>query len=352
MISFQWKSFDDKNKGFQIVPSTVLSHRRGDRPTQGEVPPFAVGKSIPGDKYPVQGVHPSYDLTQARPDDFFPKVGGMDFLSDGRLVVSLWDAEGGVYILDGVESGNPAKMTAKKIAAGLAEPLGLKVVDDNIFVLQKQELTQLIDHDGDELTDEYATVCNSWTVSSNFHEFAFGLDYLDGYFYGNLAIGIMPGGASGTNQPRDRGRTFKVSQKNGSFETLTQGLRTPNGIGRGVDGELFISDNQGDWLPASKIMHVSKGAFFNSFAVTPEEKKDLPVKQPMVWLPQDEIGNSPGNPTANEGWTLRRSNDAWGNNAWRREAGFCRKNRWRVPRLCISFYARSGSWCEPDCLGP
>lgn len=297
MISFQWKSFDDKTGGFKVVPSRVLTHSRSDRPEGGEAPPFVNKKVIPGDRSPVEGVHPSYDLSQARPDDFFPKVGGMDFLSDGRLVVSLWDAEGGVYILDGVQGSDPSKMRATKIASGLAEPLGLKVVDDEIFVLQKQELTQLIDHDGDELIDEYATICNDWTVSSNFHEFAFGLEYQDGHFYGNLAIGILPGGASAPNQPKDRGRTFKISKADGTFETITQGLRTPNGIGFGADGELFISDNQGDWLPSSKIMHVKQGAFFNSFAVTPEEKKDLPVQQPVVWLPQDEIGNSPGNPT-------------------------------------------------------
>ena len=35
----------------------------------------------------------------------------------------------------------------KRIAAGLAEPLGLVVVDDAIYVLQKQALTRLVDHD-------------------------------------------------------------------------------------------------------------------------------------------------------------------------------------------------------------
>ena len=78
----------------------------------------------------------------------------MDFLSDGRLVVSTWDAEGGIYILDHVDSGDASKIGVKKIAQGLAEPLGVKVVEDTIYVLQKQELTKLIDHDGDEIIDE------------------------------------------------------------------------------------------------------------------------------------------------------------------------------------------------------
>ncbi|RMF32386.1 MAG: DUF1080 domain-containing protein [Bacteroidetes bacterium] len=296
MISLQWKSFDDADSEFEIVPAGVLTHHKSEAP-EG---PVAIGKqsSIPGDAFPLQEVHPAFTLHQARPDDFLPKVGGMDFLSDGRLVVSTWDAIGGVYILDGVQSGDPSKMTVKKIAEGFAEPLGLKVVDDEIYVLQKQELTKLIDHDGDEVADEYYTLCNDWSVTSNFHEFAFGLAYKDGYFYATLAIAILPGGASAYPQAPDRGKVVKIAREDGRIEFVAHGLRTPNGIGIGVDGEIFVADNQGDWLPSSKILHVSPGAFFNSHAVDPEGTRDLPVKPPVVWLPQDEIGNSPSTPLA------------------------------------------------------
>ena len=297
-VSLQWKSFDDGNAGFKVVPNAVITHKKGDQPAAGNPVPFASNKRIPGDKLPLEGVHPSYDLSQARPDDFFPKVGGMDFLSDGRLVVSLWDAEGGIYIIDEVQSGDPSQMTATKIAAGLAEPLGLKVVDDEIYVLQKQELTKLIDHNGDEIIDEYYTHCNAWGVSPNFHEFAFGLAYKDGYFYGSLATDILPGGAGATTQPKDRGRTFKISKTDGSMKLITSGLRTPNGIGIGVDGEIFNADNQGDWLPASKIVHITEGSFYGSRAVDFEGTADLVEKKPVVWLPQDEIGNSPATPLA------------------------------------------------------
>lgn len=298
MISFQWKSFDDGGGTFEIVPSSLLAHTKDMQPAGSGGVALGKGASIPGDKFPVAGVHPSYDLSQARPADFFPKVGGMDFLADGRLVVSLWDAEGGVYIIENATSGDPSKMKAKKIATGLAEPLGLKVVDGEIYVLQKQELTKLIDHDGDEVTDEYYTLCNRWGVSSNFHEFAFGLVFKDGYFYGSLATDILPGGAGAPTQPKDRGRTFKISKADGSIEFITSGLRTPNGIGIGVDGEIFNADNQGDWLPSSKIVHIKPGAFYGSRAVDFEGTANLKETPPVVWLPQDEIGNSPSTPLA------------------------------------------------------
>ncbi len=293
-VSLQWRSFDSKQ--FEIIPNTVLAHHKKEQPEQ-ITGALALNDEIPGDAAPLQDVHPSYDRSQARPDDFMPKVGGLDFLSDGRLVVSTWDAEGGVYLLDGVQSGDPSKITVKKIAKGLAEPLGVKVVDDNIYVLQKQELTQLIDHDGDDVIDEYYTLSNDWQVSANFHEFSFGLAYKDGYFYAALAIAILPGGASANPQIPDRGKAVRISRETGDLEVVAEGLRTPNGVGIGADGEVFIADNQGDWLPSSKILHVSKGAFFGSRAVDSARVAQLPVKLPVVWLPQDEIGNSPSTPS-------------------------------------------------------
>ncbi|MCB0706658.1 MAG: DUF1080 domain-containing protein [Saprospiraceae bacterium] len=294
MFSLQWKSFD--SGAFEVVPPTVIMHHVKQQ--EGIDPSGMVdSRRIPGDGSMLLKVHPSYDLSQARPDDFYPKVAGIDFLSDGRMVVSTWDAAGPVYILEGVESGDPSKITVKQIAEGLAEPLGLRVVDDEIYVLQKQELTHLIDHDGDEIIDEYETLSNDWRVSANFHEFCFGMAYKDGYFYASTAIAILPGGASAQPQIPDRGKAMKISRADGSVEFISHGLRTPNGVGLGKDGEVFIADNQGDWLPASKIVHVRDGAFFGSHAVDPEGTADLKMDPPVVWLPQDEIGNSPSTPS-------------------------------------------------------
>jgi len=293
-----WNYKPEKEKYWAVVPTELISHDKKNQELVGTLSlPMAVKSKIPGDKFALEGVHPSFDLTQARPIDFDKKIGGMDFLSDGRLIVSCWDSEGGVYILDNVVPGNEDLITAKKIANGLAEPLGLKVVDGRIFVMQKQEITELVDTDNDDIIDEYRTLCDSWGVSSNFHEFGFGLEEKDGYLYANLATGIQPGGAGVVSQHINRGNCIKVSIEDGSIEFIANGLRTPNGIGIGYNEDLFIADNQGDWLPSSKILHVSKGAFFGSRAVDFEGTADLREKKPVVWLPQDEIGNSPSTPS-------------------------------------------------------
>lgn len=294
-LSLNWKKPGDQYA--EVIPPYNLMHTKDQ---EGDLTnyklPMSIMTKIPGSKEPVVGVHPSFTLSQARPDSFTPKVGGLDFMSDGSMIVCVWDAKGSIYKITNAQSGDPASMKATQIGFGLAEPLGLKIVDDRIFVMQKQEMTELIDNDKDGMIDEYKVLSNDWNVSANFHEFGFGLAHKDGDLYATLATGIQPGGASVVDQIQDRGKVIKVNIATGKTDFLASGLRTPNGIGVGYGGDIYVADNQGDWLPSSKILHITEGAWFGSRSVDFEGTAKLKEKPPVVWLPQDEIGNSPSTP--------------------------------------------------------
>ncbi len=250
----------------------------------------------PGDGRPETTVHPSFDLSTPRPLDFNPVVGGIDFYPDGRMLICTWDPDGAVYEISGTETGDPSKVKRKRIAAGLAEPLGIKIVGKDIFVFQKQEMTRLRDVDGDGMIDEYYTLANGFGTSGNFHEFNFGLVYEKGFLYGNLAIGIDPGGRSTAKQNIDRGHVMKVNINTGEYQYIAAGLRTPNGIGKNAKGEIFITDNQGDWLPSCKLIELTPGSFYGNRSVDPEGTKGLKDVLPVCWFPQGEIGNSTSQP--------------------------------------------------------
>ena len=248
----------------------------------------------PGDGAPLKGLHPSFDLTTIHKDNFRPRVGGLAFMPDGRMVISTWDSVGGVYLIDNVETGDTNKITVKRFAAGLAEPLGLEVVNGEIYVLQKHELTKLIDHDGDDVADEYASICNSWGATADFHEFAFGLVFKDGYFYATMSMAMRL--MSNERQLPDRGAVLKIGM-DGSYEKVIYGLRQPNGINYGPDNTIFITDNQGQWLPASKLIHVKPGEYhgmqwghLDTFSSPP------PMAMPAIWMPENEAANSPSQP--------------------------------------------------------
>jgi len=294
-LSLNWKPQD--YDAWKVVPREVLLHSEAQQQVIGDkILPMANITSIPGDRSPLVDVHPSFTLSQARSEVFTPKVGGIDFLSDGRMVVSTWDAAGSVYLVENHKSDNPEEIKHSLFAHGLAEPLGVKVVDDRIFVMQKQEMTELVDTDDDGVADEYLTLCDDWQVSANFHEFGFGLEEKDGYLYATLATAIEPGGASTNPQLKDRGKVLKVDIESGERSFVAHGLRTPNGIGLGYGGDIYVADNQGDWLPSSKIVQVQEGAWYGSRSVDFEGTEGLTETPPVVWLPQDEIGNSPSTP--------------------------------------------------------
>jgi cytochrome c len=92
----------------------------------------------------------------------------------------------------------------------------------------------------------------------------------------------------------------RIAAEGGAVETVARGLRAPNGIGLGPGGRIFVTDNQGDWLPASKLLHVTPGAFFGSHAIGFENVEQLPVTAPVAWLPHSEVANSPSQPVVLE----------------------------------------------------
>ncbi|GAB7046388.1 hypothetical protein JCM9534A_15140 [Catenuloplanes indicus JCM 9534] len=285
---------------FTLVPNTVLSTDVGVvRVTAPGRKECETAGDSPGDGLPLTGVHPGYTLANLRPAGFQPQVSAMDWFPDGRLAIATWGGSettaGEVYVLSGVTGANP-QVTARRIATGLREPMGLKIVDGKIYVSQKHELTELNDTNGDGTIDQYRRVA-TWPFDGNFHEFAFGLLYQDGFFYLNLSVSINLGGA--TTDPQgspNRGTTVKINRSTGAVEYIAGGLRTPNGLNFGPEGDIFVLDNQGGWLPSSKLVQVKPNRFFGHYT-NPDGPFDLqPVTQPVLWLPQNEIANSPSTP--------------------------------------------------------
>ncbi|MEV7084776.1 family 16 glycoside hydrolase [Streptomyces sp. NPDC093085] len=299
-VTLQWKPPGADT--FTLVPNSVLSTEAG------VVRVTAPGRKecegtfdTPGDGLPLTSVNPGYDLTDLRPAGFQPQISAMDWLPGGRLAITTWGGSdnlaGEVYVLDHVTGEtSPEKVTYTKIAEGLREPMGIKYVEGKLYVSEKHQLTELSRLDGPNPPEERRKIAE-WPYGKNFHEFAFGLLYEGGDFYLNLSVAINLGGATTRPQPAEnRGTTVKVNRKTGKVTYLAGGLRTPNGIGRGPDGELFVTDNQGGWLPASKLLHVKKDRFFGHYTEPAGPFDDRTVTKPVLWLPQNEIANSPSTP--------------------------------------------------------
>ncbi|WP_111977289.1 DUF7133 domain-containing protein [Algibacillus agarilyticus] len=257
---------------------------------------WAVEKYIP-DGYKV--------VTVETPKDVRFHVTGLDTDKNGNVFVAtrfgeVWQLKNNQW---------------SKFADGLHEPTGLLCDDDGtIIVAQKPELTRLIDVNDDGVADDYIQVSSGWNFHDNYHEFNFGpVKDNDGNLVGtlNLSHGAAKAFSLGTMGSGGgyRGWAYQVTPDK-KFELYAYGLRSPAGIGRNPEGEIFFTDNQGDWVETSKLHILQKDKFYGHpiplidhpdytekqiRSMTPAQF-DAIREKPVVWIPHIEVANSPGNP--------------------------------------------------------
>ena len=201
-------------------------------------------------------------------------LGGHDFVSDSRIAVCT--IPGDVWICD-VSEPNLEKLTWKRFAAGLHQPLGLKVVNGVIHVMCRDQIVALHDQNGDDEADYYESVSRIHDTSSGGHDFITGLERdLSGRWY--FASGNQ--GLCRVNNDR--------------IDVLGTGLRNPNGLGISPDGSVVLTSVQeGNWTPASAICDISNGGHFGAGGPRQGELGYVP---PMLYLPRG-VDNSSGGQT-------------------------------------------------------
>ncbi|MBK9933844.1 MAG: hypothetical protein IPP61_08810 [Cytophagaceae bacterium] len=193
--------------------------------------------------------------TLAVPEGVLLEIGGVTMLPTGSLALAT--RRGEIWIVDNPTSKNPY---FRKFASGLHEVLGLVYKDGSFYCAQRGELTRITDKNGDGKGDLFETV-HAWEVSGHYHEYSFGPKIApDGSFFvsGNVAFGDEEWWR-GESRAKTRGSIFKIFP-DGKYEPWASGMRSPCGLGM-IDGELFYTDNQGDWMGSGGLWHVKKGAF-------------------------------------------------------------------------------------------
>jgi hypothetical protein len=217
--------------------------------------------------------------------------GGFDFLPDGRAVICAF--HGDVWIVSGIDS-KLDKLTWKRFATGLFQPLGVKVQKGEIYVAGRDQITRLKDLNGDGEADLYENFNNDTVVTPNYHEFVLDL-HTDskGNFYYCKGAPWEPAVTS-----PHQGTLLKVSPDGKKLEVYATGLRAPNGMTVGPDDTILVGDNQGHWMPSSKLNLVKPGAFMG---MTPAAQHELTLRYPDG----REIKVNPSDPAARKANNLK-----------------------------------------------
>jgi azurin len=190
--------------------------------------------------------------TLAIPEDIILEVGGLAFNEKGDLYAST--RRGEVWRIENPDGSNPV---FNRFARGLHEPLGLAYHDGAYYLAQRGELTKLSDANNDGKADKYETIFN-WPLAANYHEYAYGpVVAPNGDMYINLNLSWVGRGAS---LAKWQGWTLKISP-DGEMTPFATGLRSPAGLGFNKHGDLFYTENQGDWVGSGRMTHLISGDF-------------------------------------------------------------------------------------------
>jgi glucose/arabinose dehydrogenase len=270
----------------------------------------------------AQETNPYYrTVTYVMPKGLNLEVSGMAVLPDGKLAVSI--RRGEVWIIENpqAEPATVANLGYKLFASGMHEVLGLAYHEGDLYVTQRSEVTRLRDTDKDGIADEYLTVGQGWGVSGAYHEYAYGPVFdREGNMHNTLNASLgkkWPGAGEAANHPLWRGWSVMTPKGSTKASGFSAGYRSPSGIGLNAEGDIFATDQQGNWMPTNPLVHVRKGAYFShADSLTDMKRPDSPVpapegKQPdgitvaeameqlphysppAVWFPYVKFGQSP-----------------------------------------------------------
>ena len=234
------------------------------------------------------------------PRGIAPDIGGLGFTPSGKLVVVTRRSG----VLFATPAADPAKFDWTVFCdQSLHNANGLCVISESeILVSQMPELTRIRDRNSDGAADEYETVA-PFNLSGAYHEVTAGPapDGKGGYY-----VALNTASHSGFTFEFTRGLFSEVSRRGRNFASVehrgwvvhidssgvmrpwAKGFRSPNGIAVDPAGQVWVTDNQGDFRSTNPLYHVEKDKFYghpSSLVWDPEytriDSKRDPLKQPM-----------------------------------------------------------------------
>ncbi|MEO8498091.1 MAG: hypothetical protein ABI614_23745, partial [Planctomycetota bacterium] len=226
-------------------------------------------------------VVPGFETTRLPiSSEFMPTA--LDWRPRGDLVVA--SLKGQVWNLRDTD-GDGLENEAVAISDELAAPYGVAAYDDYVDVVNKYGLLRLY-------PDRMVTIASGWGHTSDYHDWAVGLprDAAGNYY---VALPCQQDKRTAA-AAKYKGSLLKLSPREPTpddprlfaIEELTAGHRFPMGIARNRDGEMFVTDNQGNYNPFNELNHIVIGkryGFINAIDRTPGFKP--PLTAPTIDIP-------------------------------------------------------------------
>ena len=225
-------------------------------------------------------VHPGFTVGKLALGKNYSNM-GLDWLSNGDLVMANClsqgnyegggipspNAESGVYLVSNV-TGSP---TVKQIASNFRQPSGVVVVNDVIYVSDRDAFYKITSNSGSgsgnrtkviDWPREDTQVNGGWQ-NGYWHQFVYCPSYYNGRFYA-VYSGTIAGGPSDNPPTTSYSGAYLswTADGAGGLQKYAGGFRSPNGGNLGPNGMLAVTDNQGSWMPSCPFMIIKPNKFY------------------------------------------------------------------------------------------
>lgn len=221
-------------------------------------------------------------LPETNPWNAWIRPSALDFI-DGTTA-ALATLNGDIFTVSGIDA-KLENVQWRRFAAGLHAPLGVKIVDGQMFVACRDGIYRLHDLDKDGEADYYEIFNADLLQTPSFHSFVCDLNTdPSGNFFFSVGGAIRSGGRGFQKLTAHQGSVLKLSKDGQKLDIYATGLRMPNGSAVRGDGRVTVSDNEGVWVPASPIHWVSDGDFLGVCSTA--HGKETHPPRPLCFMPQ------------------------------------------------------------------
>jgi mono/diheme cytochrome c family protein len=258
----------DVEVSFELPPAST--------PAKWDLPPGQLDQSIEGSL-----VRPGYKaIGYLRPKTVF----GEDRVMPGAVAVRPHDGQvfvasmktGELFALhDPDGTGKNARL--ERYGTGLyQDALSMLAEDDGLYILHRRNLTKVVESQGQPT--QFIRIAALPHGVADTYDMAYGLVRTkSGQFifgYAPYADAKMPGA----------GGALRLTPGKPP-EEIAFGMRNPLGWCGGPDGELFFTDNQGDWVASNKLCHIVEGRYYGWPNRAQKEHISKPAGKTTVWVP-------------------------------------------------------------------
>ncbi|MHB1424213.1 MAG: hypothetical protein ACYC3I_13640 [Gemmataceae bacterium] len=258
---------------FPDVPQAPALARKGE--------PVEVAPGFRGERLPL-------------PADIMPT--GLCWTPEGRLIFSSLKGQ----VFEGIDTeGDGLEDRLRLLVDGLPAPYGVRADSDYVDISAKYALLRLhtdamrshAERGNEKAVRRIETIASGWGYSADYHDWAVGLPKNE---RGEYFLGIpCQQDKRSTAAARYHGNVLRLTPRKPTLDDprlftltpLSAGHRFPMGLALDRGGELFVTDNQGNYKPFNELNHVRPGAHFGFINSLDRGKPIPPPTLPALDIP-------------------------------------------------------------------